>query len=98
MKKVKKRVKKWKKNKKTGIREDYSAEMSGSNSSCYSLHRVQEYAINENGDPLERNEGFSLQPLDAQIYGKKLAAESKTKFARKKNEENKRIMEEMREK
>ena len=39
LKKVKKRVTKWRRDGKGG-RENYSASMSGSGDSCYSLHRV----------------------------------------------------------
>jgi hypothetical protein len=59
LKKVKKRVQKWRKDGRGG-KEYYSTDASGSGDSCYSLHKVQEYDINDEGEdwekkPLDRN-------------------------------------------
>ena len=59
LRKVKKRVKKWKRDG-MGGKEEYSTDMSGSNESCYSFHKIQEYNVNDGEEPLEHNEGFNL--------------------------------------
>ena len=97
LRKVKKRVIKWKKDG-MGGREQYSTDMSGSNDSNYSFHKIQEYDLNEDAEPLEHNQGFNLQPLCPEIYGKRQATDSNAKFAKMKNRKNQLLMQEMREK